>query len=221
MNYRVLLLLIVFTTMPVFAGHIYYLTPKVVVIRNGKEIIANKGMQIYAEDRIKTYKSGFAILDFDGIVKVKVGKNTNVLVKKLLLKTKISSNAKTNLYLKSGKLAVEYLHGKISKNKKNKFIVKTKIASLGVRGTKFYIDYSSPTNLWMCVNQGLVEVKNKLNKYLVPEGQGVSISSKGEISAPEDVPWIKQVNWNFSLDKGEVKSDFVIPDYDFLRFDYD
>jgi len=65
--------------MPTFAGHIYYVTPKVDVLRNGQVLTAKNGMQIYPQDRIKTNKDGFAILDFDGIVKVKVGKSTSIL----------------------------------------------------------------------------------------------------------------------------------------------
>ena len=149
---------------------------------------------------------------------------------KLMSNSKLKLNAprgKKGLNLKLGSLFAK-VRSLTKKNDKSKlFKVKTRTAVAGVRGTEFFASYGSekkPDDLWLCVNEGIVEV-NKLNSaksVLVKEGEGISVTASKGISPPRALPWTKKLNWSMDpemdltnkVNIAEAYSDLLGEDYD-------
>ena len=124
------------------------------------------------------------------------------------------------------------LFAKIRKNvgkdtSKGQFRIQTKSAVAGVRGTEFFTSYGTKANdVWLCVNEGLVEVKpadgQKGKSVLVKEGEGIAVTGKG-ISKPRPLPWTKNLNWDMDpkskdlVNKVDIESAYT----DLLDQDYD
>jgi hypothetical protein len=115
----------------------------------------------------------------------------------------------------------------ISKKKQNyKFVVKSNGVAMGVRGTEFFasLGKKDTEDLWMCVNEGFVDVKDRKGKVtLVKAGEGVRVVDGKKTTAPKFLPWTKKLNWNMNPKKGDLKNKVNIEDAyeDVLDLDYD
>ncbi len=117
---------------------------------------------------------------------------------------------------------------KIPKQKANRqFKVSTPTAVMGVRGTQFFTSYGMDKerekDLWMCVNEGSVEVTSKASKkkVLVLAGQGISMAGGSEVTAPKEYEWTKDLNWNLEPDKGALENNIEIKyQKELLKEDY-
>jgi hypothetical protein len=91
------------------------------------------------------------------------------------------------------------------------FHVRTPTAVAAVRGTQFFTaygrDHGKAQDLWLCVNEGAVEVKTTASKnaVLVPHGKGVLIKSGLDTTKPQAFEWTKTLNWNMDSDAGAVE----------------
>jgi ferric-dicitrate binding protein FerR (iron transport regulator) len=91
------------------------------------------------------------------------------------------------------------------------FHVTTPTAVAAVRGTQFFTAYGrargqSP-DLWVCVNEGAVDVKTTASKAAlsVPAGKGVLIKSGLDVTKPQAYDWTKKLNWNMDPKDGAVE----------------
>src|SRR5690606_29127311 len=92
---------------------------------------------------------------------------------------------------------------KFPKNSARKAGVRTKTASMGVRGTEFFVAHggnSKSSDVWMCVNEGLVDVSTtKIKKAVsVKAGEGVKVAQGLDVSNPKALPWTKKLNWEMN-----------------------
>ena len=91
------------------------------------------------------------------------------------------------------------------------FFVRTPSAVAAVRGTEFFTAYGrahgKARDLWVCVNEGAVELRTTSSKkaMLVPAGQGVLIKSGLDLTKPQAYDWTKNLNWNMDAGKGAVE----------------
>lgn len=107
------------------------------------------------------------------------------------------------------------------------FNVRTPTAVAAVRGTEFFTAYGRARgknrDLWVCVNEGAVELETKTSKkpLFVPAGKGVLIKSGTDLTAPQAFDWTKTLNWNMDP-AGELvdKTDLDAAYDDLLDQDY-
>jgi ferric-dicitrate binding protein FerR (iron transport regulator) len=91
------------------------------------------------------------------------------------------------------------------------FHVRTPNAVAAVRGTEFFTAYGrakgKSRDLWVCVNEGSVEIKTTKSKQelLVPAGKGVLIKGGVDLTKPQAYDWTKTLNWNMDSEKGDVE----------------
>ena len=175
-----------------------------------------KGKKLIEGDLIETGENSLAIVSFDSLAKTKILPNS-------FLKVIADNETKTTVELSMGALMAQVR--KVDKNNADKFVVKAKSVAMGVRGTEFFVAYgkSNSEDLWMCVEEGLVAVKDEKLKseVFVKTGQGVKITTS-EISLPTALPWTKKLNWNMdetkkldqSISIEEAYSDPLGQDYD-------
>ncbi len=152
----------------------------------------------------------FSLTQEKGVATFKVGPNSTFTI----------SEAKS-LSLEKGSVFSKFIARE--KSDDIKFEVRTKMASLGVRGTYFFTSYGkSDDDIWMCVKEGLVEVSDvkKKEKKTVKAGEGVFIN-QDKVGKPQFYPWTKKINWN--LDEGQnIEQDLSLDKMytDLLDVDY-
>lgn len=91
------------------------------------------------------------------------------------------------------------------------FNVRTPSAVAAVRGTEFFTAYGrakgESRDLWVCVNEGSVEIKTSKSKdgLLVPAGKGVLIKAGVDLTKPQAYDWTKSLNWSMDAEAGPVE----------------
>jgi len=115
------------------------------------------------------------------------------------------SGENTSIDLKRGSL-----FSKIHKITSGSFSVRTQAVVAGIRGTEFFMAYGrqiedSP-DIWLCVNEGTVEVAvdGSGESVLVDQGEGISILSGRTFTEPKPYEWTQDLNWNTDPKKGSV-----------------
>lgn len=108
------------------------------------------------------------------------------------------------------------------------FRVRTRTAVAAVRGTEFFTafgrDAGKERDLWVCVNEGAVEVRTAATQapVRVPQGKGILIKSGLDATKPQAYDWTKTLNWNMDPASGalEDKTSLDAAYADFLDQDY-
>tara|TARA_B100001971_G_scaffold61895_1_gene56895 strand:- start:96326 stop:96970 length:645 start_codon:yes stop_codon:yes gene_type:complete len=175
-------------------GHFKYLKGNVSIIRNGKTFkVIKKNNQIIEKDLIRVGQDSLAIVKINERVTIKVEANSQLLVE-----NPKSQKNETSLLMQTGAVFVDFLN----KDKKAKLNFKTRQAVMGIRGTRFFVSYGrNDKDTWMCVESGVVEVKDRSGKKVsVKKGEGVKLDSK-KVSKPQYLPWTAKLNWNLDPKK--------------------
>ena len=98
-----------------------------------------------------------------------------------------------------------------------------------MRGTEFFVAYGrtieDEPDLWLCVNEGAVEVSvpSTGQSVVVEEGEGINILAGLRTTEPKFYPWTLELNWNFDAESGGVFDDTDLDGAyaDLLNQDYD
>ena len=138
----------------------------------------------------------------------------------IIKKPRISKTINSQSFiLKTGEAFV-----KAQKTKTNRYFVKSKNATFGVRGTQFFVSAIKKDNVWMCVNEGSVAVKTQASKkyIVVNAGEGVVIDSP-KLPKARRYTWTKNLNWKMNGSYNEIKDSTIIENLDYVieNFDYD
>jgi hypothetical protein len=171
------------------------------------KVVAKKGAEFNYQDKISVSKSGLAVISIKPGTTIKLKGGSELIIEKPL-KTKSSSSY--SYVLSKGEIFV-----KATRTNKNRYSVKTKHATMGVRGTQFFVSSTGKEKNqdWMCVNEGKVEVKVHSAKgtVLVNEGEGVAISA-GILPKKKRYKWTKSLNWKLDgeiadiIDKTDIQN---------------
>lgn len=153
---------------------------------------------------------------------IKVGKASMLILKSPKETMKIFQNTVLTPTEEADKTVVKLARGAlVSLVKKKSFEVKTTSTVLGVRGTQFFVQATGKDDLWMCVQEGVVNVATKgVGKPVdVPAGKGVFVGPK-EISSPKAYKWTKGINWKMDPEDKELDHKIKL-NYDLLNNFYD
>lgn len=195
------------------------------VLLNNKQILNKVGTEIPNGSVVITKKNSIALIEISS------DKATKIIKLDQLSSLKISElkdkEGKTTLDLNLGSAFIKYL--KKSKSSTNLLEVRSRSVTMGVRGTEFFVvrpmDKKQANDVWMCVNEGVVEVKNTdgSNKQLVKKGEGIHIKEGKKITKPKAYPWTKNLNWNMNPKKGSLENKVELESAyrDLLDYDYD
>ena len=129
------LLLLLITTTFVFAnvGKITALKGQVYIIRDSKQITAKTGSILNLKDKIETKNKARALVLFNDNTSITVGNNSILSINEFVMDFENPKNSKTNFGF--GKGIFRTITGKIGKVNPKGFKIKTKSASIGIRGT--------------------------------------------------------------------------------------
>ena len=178
---------------------ITYLEGDVSIIRDDNEIFADFGTELFEKDSVRTGEDGLAIIDLNGTRTLKIKENSFMVLSE--------TGNTTRLDLNSGSLfsKVRKLGGSSS------FSVRTESVVAGVRGTEFFIAFGNTVeekpDIWLCVNEGTVEVAlpETEESVLVNQGEGITIPGGSRLTEPRFYEWTEDLNWNTDPDSGPVE----------------
>lgn len=200
----------------------------------GARLLAVSGdVTIQSKDGSRMGKAGAALADGESVATAEGATVVIELIDGSRLKLRESSRLAVTLpSLKSqvteAFLSLGSVFAKVTKRLAGQeFHVRTLSAVAAVRGTEFFTAYGRPRgksrDLWVCVNEGAVEIETSTEKkpLRVPMGKGVLIKSGTDLTKPQAYDWTKTLNWNMDpADKLEDKTNLDGAYSDILDQDY-
>ncbi|MCX7632386.1 MAG: FecR family protein [Turneriella sp.] len=167
--------------------------------------------------------------------KVRTGQRSSAIVQ---LRTgaalKLKSNSSIDLAQVGDATTIEVGAGSVFssvslRNAGQSFRIRAQTMVAAVRGTQFFVAYGKKqkekSDLWLCVNEGVVHVSDTATKSEVDvrAGEGIIIPTDRQIPKPRAYAWTKKLNWNMDASKGDVedRTDIQSAYQDLQRMNYD
>lgn len=184
-----------------------------VAAKGGKPAAVKAGASVPAGAQIETGKDAYALVALDDGSRIKLRDKSSVTLA-------AAKEGVTEVFLKLGSI-----FAKVKKKMKGEFHVRTPTALAAVRGTEFFTAYGRKKrkghDLWLCVNEGAVEVAAGGDSVLVKQGKGIVIANGTKLTPPESFDWTMNLNWNMDPSKPlEDKTDLEGAYSDLLDQDY-
>lgn len=146
------------------------------------EINASIGAVLYAGDLVVTKeKNAVAILELSDGARVTVGGNSQFLLEEYSLE-----ESRASLELVTGTLRV--ITGKIGKVAPKQFVLKTRTATMGVRGTDFVAVLAEDLTLKSACVDGAISVSNEFGEQIVEAGNMTTTIVGSAPSVPVSIP---------------------------------
>jgi hypothetical protein len=198
------------------SGTIVYAEGDVTVRSGTDRHDAAIGDTVGAGDTIVTGPRSLAVIDLTNSTTVKLKEKTSLAID--------SIGDATSVTLTAGGVFTS-----IARKLTGRFSLQTKTAVCGVRGTEFFVAYGraieAEPDVWMCVNEGSVEVAipETGQAVVVPKGLGINILGGNRITDPKAYPWTRKLNWNINPQSGTVDDQTSLDQAysDLLNQDYD
>lgn len=158
---------------------------------------AQIGDSIGPGDTIVTGPRALAVIDLANGTTLKLREKTTLSVDSIGEATAVTLNA--------GGVFTSIAH-KLT----GSFSLKASNTVAGVRGTQFFVAYGrtidAEPDLWLCVNQGIVQVDLPAagETTLVKAGLGINIVGGVKLTTPRPYPWTRKLNWNNDPSTGKV-----------------
>jgi ferric-dicitrate binding protein FerR (iron transport regulator) len=199
------------------AGKITFLSGQVEVDSGKGWQKANLGAMLNESDKIRTGSRGTVLINLKSGAALKMKSDSLVVLSQV-------GNA-TTVDVETGALFSKV--GKRSNGQSFRIRAQTMVAA--VRGTEFYFAYGKvkkgKADLWLCVNEGQVNVTDSATKsdVNVNAGEGIIIPTDKQIPKPKAYAWTKKLNWNMDASQGPVEdnTDLKGAYKDLLRNNYD
>lgn len=159
-------------------GTITSITGSAYISRNASNIVALLGAPLNDKDTIITKDKSRVKIIFNDKTIINIGRNSNFSISEYLFEDNKEPIARFSLL----KGAIRTITGKIGKIAPDKFIVKTKTATIGIRGTIFSVlsFEDGSTEVFCTYGAIFVEVNNII--ITIPKDFYVTVSSTGEVS---------------------------------------
>jgi len=144
-------------------------------------INATLGASLQEKDSIITADKSKAQIIFNDNTIVTVGKNSHFSIAKYIFDDKNEPVAEFSML----KGAMKAITGRIGKIAPQKFKVKTKTATIGIRGTNFTVVSMEDGSMRAYCTYGAISVSIDTQKYIVKQGFYLAFSLDGDISVKE------------------------------------
>ena len=159
--------------------------------RDKQVLIAKTGLAIEKKDIINTDIDTKMQLIFEDNTIISLGKNTTFAVKEYLFEDTKKPIAEFSIF----KGAMRTITGKIGKIAPQRFKVRTKTATIGIRGTNFTVAILPNGSQKVFCTYGAINVKIKNNNFVVKQGFKIDITPKGKAKVKKFTPKeLKKVN---------------------------
>lgn len=205
----VFLILVVFN-MSLFANiaKVVALRGDVSVIRDGKNEKLQVNHEIKQSDEIVTLNNSKVQILFKDNTVITIGKNSNFSISKYIFDSKNEPEVKLNF----SKGVFRVITGKIGKIAPERFKIRTKTSSIGIRGTQILVDIKPSVEKIYCT-EGIIEVLslNSNDMNIVNAGKLIRIDLLKNIIKQEKIPKESleklDESTTFSTDTTSIKAD--------------
>lgn len=208
MSSRILFLALIFSQFTEYRvayalnGEVTFLSGNASLTHQGKKQNASEGDKLSSGDSLLAHENSAVVVTLDDQSLLKLSSNSEITLGG-------ESKTITEVHLVQGGI-----FAKIRKRKPGqRVLVKTRTAVMGVRGTEFFTSIGRKENgedpdVWMCVNEGQVEVTTAQSSQsaLVNAGEGIFVNRGKEITPPRPYSWTKSLNWNMDPKKGSIQN---------------
>lgn len=200
------LLLILLTSLTLFAsiGKVVAFRGDATIVRDDKQLKVKLGSEIEKNDKITTKANAKMQLIFNDRTIITIGPNSNFKVEEYIYEKRKN---RAQFSMKRG--TFNTITGKIGKIAPNRFKIKTKSATIGIRGTQFLIN-ASQKNVQVLCTQGAVSVTDNFqNKSVdVPAGFSTEVHQGETPKPPEKITAasLKKVKAKLEPKKSKAKT---------------
>ncbi|HEX4049209.1 MAG TPA: FecR family protein [Elusimicrobiota bacterium] len=170
--------------------------------KGGAAAPAKAGAPLGDGDAVATGAGATAVVELADRTRLKLRESS-----RLVLNLPSARSTATEIFLSLGGV-----FAKVTKRRPGEeFRVTTPTVAAAVRGTRFFTAYgragAGGRDLWVCVDEGVVEVRTSASKgaLSVPAGKGVLIKSGRALTKPQAYDWTKKLNWNMDAGAGSVE----------------
>jgi hypothetical protein len=185
-------------------GKILAMRGDITIQRDSGDVSAKTGITLENKDVIKTSKKSKAQIKLNDGTMVTVGKSTVFKIEDYMFDG--TKNSKAQMKVMKG--VFSSITGKIGKIAKNRFKLKTKTASIGIRGTHFTGIIDDKNEVIACV-RGAITVTAAGQTVDVPAGQITSIKSGSAPSTPRKISDSNGLtNEDGTLNKDQINEKF-------------
>ncbi len=197
-------------------SEISWIEGTVTITRDSRDVNGEIGTELFEADRITTGPDSLLIIEMEGRGTLKLREETTMVLESM-----------------DGDIAVALVRGGLFSRIRRLFGKGYEVYApnvvAAVRGTEFFVAYGrnieEDPDLWLCVNEGAVEValEDSGDSVMVEEGEGINILGSNRITDPKFYPWTEDLNWNTDPSAGDVDDSTNLDGaYADLRdFDYD
>jgi hypothetical protein len=198
-----------------------YVEGPVWIDRAGSRLRAQFGDELSPRDTVTTGPDGVAILRLNDESVVKLRSDTMISLATLKRPARVR--------LERGGVFARVAKRAAASVGRSAFEVTTPTVVAGVRGTEFFVAFGRTIedrpDVWLCVNEGEVEVSVPETgaAAVVREGEGINILAGTRVTDPQFYDWTTKLNFNFDAESGEVGDDTNLDAAysDLLDQDYD
>lgn len=199
------------------AGKLTFVSGKVEINAGKGWQKAELGAMVNEADKVRTGSKGTALINLKSGAVLKLKSDSQIIVSEV--------GAATTIDVEAGAI-----FSKVGKRQSGQtFRIRAQTMVAAVRGTEFYFAFGKKkkekADLWLCVNEGQVNVTDTATKsdVNVNAGEGIVIPTDKQIPKPRSYAWTKKLNWNMDATQGEVedKTDLKGAYKDLLRNNYD
>lgn len=201
MTYKIYFLsfiILFFFTQTCFAmmGNCVYVKGKVFIARNGTTSSLTKGAEIHFGDKIDVGDASLTVLILKNAT-LKLEPNTKMTI------TGNQSTHDTNIEVSIGSLVIRKMKNYLHNNNKPKFNVKTQYASMGVRGTLFFVHQGTTPQTTLSVNNGEVayQANGSQGEIFVGAESTTMGNSENKNLKPRKFGFENKINFNLDTNK--------------------
>lgn len=174
-------------------GKIVFIKGEVFVDRAGSYLDGRAGLALENSDTVITGKKGKVAIVFNDKGTISLGKNSELVVEKYL-HDEANNQHEARLTINKGLFSA--VSGRLGKLAPERFKLKTKTATMGIRGTMFSGIVDSASVVFYC-RSGMISVEAEGQEELVRAGNKSSVvfgepPSKPEEYKPEEIQEILQ-----------------------------
>ena len=184
-------------------GVITGLNGSATVVRDGSKIEVSLGMKLQEKDSVITKGNAKVQIIFEDETIITIGKNSEFSIEEYLFDETEEPSLKFGLL----RGAMRTITGKIGKMAPEKFAVKTKTATIGIRGTNFTIVQKESSEAIIYCTYGAISVTIDGYENVVQQGFYAHIldgATSVQAFTPSELKAIRKVNF---LDKKSKKSE--------------
>lgn len=143
-----------------------------------------------------TGDDGFVVFKIDKVSTHKIEENTTILLEEIAKanESETYESSETIFSLIRGTILNEVEERQASKS----FIIKSNNLSFGVRGTTFLIDKDDENDYLLSVNEGLVEVEDRISnkRDFLEKDESIEILKGSQFQGRQKFKFSKDIDWN-------------------------